>query len=1194
MRKALCYGRKAEFISHSFTKGDGLQKLLRIMRLMMILLTAACFSAAARGYTQGISLNMKNTPLDKVFAAIEKQTGYYFTYTREILQGTRNVDVDVQNAAIKDVMNICVKGQPVMYEILEKAIVIRRRGERLTKDIDLNSIGDVLNVPIDVHGRVVNEKGEPVAGVTVTIKGTNKSTSTNDNGEFTLSGTKADDVLVFTSVDMEAFQIKVGDKSELTINLKTKVTALGAVEVKINTGYQQINKERFVGSVTTIDSSLFHREISTDFLSRLDGITNGVLFQKNGGQLIMIRNISTIDPLSNYAPLIILDDFPYTGDINNINPNEIENITILKDAAAASIWGSRAGNGVIVVTTKKGKYNQPLQLSYNTNFRLQEKPDPFYLSRITTSDFIDVEELLFSKGFYDANLSNTTTYPAVPQVAEILNKVRNGKLSMVEAEAQINSLRSLDVRNDYNKYLLRDQMSQQHFLSVGGGNSVAKYNFSLGYDHGLSASKGDGNKGANRYTISTNASFKPFKVLEITTGINLTHSVSTTGTIGQSISRISPYTRLADAFDNPLPVDKDYRTGYTDTAGGGKLLDWKYRPLQEIGLANNTSKIYYYNINTGLSLKLTSWLTASVKFQYGQQTGSAQNFKARESYEVRNLVNLYTRINGSTVGNGIPLGEILDLSNNESRNYNLRGQLSFNRNFNATHDISAIVAADASEVKSGSNSSRIYGYDDQTGSYSTFIDHITLFPQYVGGGAARIPNTLSFSDGNIRRVVSLLANMSYTYHNRYTVYASARRDGANVFGVKTNEKWKPLWSVGASWDILKESFLQLDWLSSLQLKASYGYSGNLPAIAGGGTKNFVFSYGGSLSPFTNLPYASAGATRSSVRWEKVGMLNIGFGFSTKNARISGGIDWFKKKSTDLIADIPVDPTVGLLGVTIKQNVANLTGHGIDITIATKNLTGLLQWTTSFNFSHSKMIVTKYFLNRTETSTSIGINPREGALAFGIYSYRWGGLDPLTGDPLGYIGKSLSKNYQNIFADSLQNQIFHGSSVPLYFGNILNSFSWKGFSISFNISYRFDFYFRKPTISYAQFFGDPSNASGDPDFYKRWKNPGDEKITSVPSMSYPAGADRDRFYKYSEVNVVRGDNIRLQDFRIDFPSWVNKRSHIPLKRAQFYIYPGNINILLWKKNKTGLDPDYSGDAYSPHPPMTWAAGINVNF
>lgn len=1166
-----------------------LKMLYMAMKLMAVLLTVTCLTASARGNGQGININVKNAPLDQVFAKVEDQGQYYFTYTREVLQGTSKVTLNLSNATIYQLMDLCVKGQPISYEIIDKAVIIKaKKAARLLPDVDaINNME--ASPPINIHGRVLNEKGEPVEGVTVTVKNTRTITVTNANGEFYLKNIDPAAVLLFTSISMEAFELEVKGKAEFTINLQTKVTKLSSVEVKsIGTGYQNISRERFVGSAVVVDSALFHRQISTDVLSRLNGLLPSVLFNSVSGNFT-IRGISALSPSSNFSPLIILDDFPYEGDINNINPNDVQDISILRDAAAASIWGSRAGNGVVVIRTKKGQYNQPLNVAYSYNITVRQKPNLFYIPRITTSDFIDVEKFLFDKGFYNTDLANTNTPPVISPVVEVLDKQRRGIVSASQADAMINSLRSLDVRNDYNRYVYRNAVNQQHYLNFNGGTNQLRYAFSLGYDHNLGNIQGPGK--FDRYTINSTNTYKPTRFLELTAGLQLAqdNTVANAAEAGSIIvgggkSGIYPYAQLADAYGNPLVIEKDYRNIYTDTVGGGKLLDWKYRPLQEIQLYDNKAVTRYMGLNIGTNARITSWLNADVKLMYWQQLDQSRNNQPLQSYAVRSLINRYTQINGSTVSYGIPLGGILGLANDESHGYNLRGQLNYNRRFKQ-HQVTALAAVEVKETNAASNTSQLYGYDDVIGTYNSFVNYATVYPLF-GGGSGQIGNGNTYTDGLVTRFASLLANLSYSFREKYTLYASGRRDGANAFGVKTNARWKPLWSVGLGWNISKESFFTTNLLSYLKLRLSYGYTGNVPgirsSIASVGYYSSATSFGFNFGVPGEPPIPD-------LRWEQVGIINVGIDFSSKSGRVSGSVEWFQKYCTDLIAQTPFDPTLGIWGVTtLTRNVADLKGSGFDITLNTANLRGPLSWNTSFNFSHVKNIVKKYFTNSVQTPVSGGINPHEGEMAYGLYSYRWAGLDASTGDPRGYLGKTISTNYQAIFQDSFQNQVLHGSTVPLYFGNVLNSFSWKGFSLSFNIVFRFDYYFRKPTINYYSLFTAWGNAHTD--YYRRWQKPGDELFTNVPSMVYPANSNRDKFYALSEVNAEKADNIRLQDLRIGLPAWQNihGKNHV-FKSAQFFFYPSRINWLLWKANDAGIDPDYVNNA---PPSPSWALGLSL--
>ncbi|HEX2628195.1 MAG TPA: SusC/RagA family TonB-linked outer membrane protein, partial [Chitinophagaceae bacterium] len=1004
------------------------------MKLTVLLICLACIGASATGNAQ-ITLRESNASLSKCFKEIQRQSGYDIFYRVDQVERAGKVSVDLTNVTLEQALKAVLKGTQLEYTIADRTVIIKEKDEK--RLIVLTS------PPIEVKGKVVNEKGEPVEGVTITVKGSGNSTSTNSNGEFLFSKIETDAVLLFSHISMEPQEIKLNGKTELAITLKTKISALGDVVVNVNTGYQSISKERVTGSAFVIDSALFNRTASKDIFSRLEGIAPGLLFvnKSSGEPRIQIRGLSTLgNSGASMNPLIVVDNFPYYDDLDNINPNDVESITILKDAAAASVWGAKAGNGVIVITTKKGKYNQPFSLSLTTSFRVQEKPDLFYYPQMSSSDFIDVEQFLFDKGFYNTDLNNTNNRPIISPVVEILAQQRAGKISSTEATALINGLRNLDVRNDYDKYVYRSRLSRQDYLNFSGGTSTIRYNLSLGFDQEQTAIKDNGN--AKRYTINSTTSFKPSRSIEVTLGIGLLQNDTRGGSgvsyptkSGSGKGAIYPYAQLADAMGNALPVTRDYRTSYIDTVATGKLLDWHYRPLDELKMVDNKIRTNALRLNLGTNIRFTPWLDGSLLVGYVRETGSSNLYSSPELYDVRNVINMFTQINGSVVTRPIPLGGILNTKNTLTTTYNVRGQLNFNRSWNRVHTVSALVAAEMGENKSSGEGARLYGYDKEGLTYATTIDYNTQFPQFLGGGTARIANANEHVEGIITRSINMLANASYSYLGRYTLYVSARKDGANIFGTNTNNKWSPLWSIGTGWDISKEKFYSLSWMSSLKLRASYGYTGNASNEISAVTTLRILNTGG-ISPYTLTPMSFvASPPNPDLRWEKIGMLNVGVDFALAGKRLSGSIEWYRKVSKDVIASAPVDPTTGMPARTF--NYANLEGHGIDITLNSINIdTKKFQWTSSLNFSHNKTIVTKYFGGFVSTTLEHAINPKEGALAFGIYSYKWMGLDPLTGDPRGYLNKQISTDYRAIINDSSENQVFNGSGIPLYYGNLL--------------------------------------------------------------------------------------------------------------------------------------------------------------
>lgn len=1039
---------------------------------------------------------------------------------------------------------------------------------------------------ISINAKVVNEENESLSDATVTIKNTNRSFVTDVNGGFAIMSLQSTDTLIISAVGYLTQTVIVSQipKSESLFKIVLKYSSKQLKEVIVNTGYQQIAKERATGSFEKIDNSLLNRSVSSDIISRLDGVTSGLFFSKlDASPSIFIRGLSTLR--SGTQPLIVVDNFPYEGDISNINPNDVESITILRDAAASSIWGARSGNGVIVITTKKSRYNQPTHLSVNTNVTVKQKPplfdDPGFMS---SSSFIEVEKYLFSKGYYDNQLPYPMYYVLSP-VVETLLKQRSGQLSSAEADNMITSLSQQDIRNDYLAYLYRKATLKQTSVSLSGGNATMNYILNIGYDKNMNSIIGNSD---DRLTVYSLSSFKPLPALEIQASVNYAWSKSVNSGIGQIIpgggkSAIYPYARLADENGKVLAVEKDYRLSYIDTTGGGLLLDWKYKPLDEIKLADNHTAAQDITARLSLKYKINSFLTAETQAQYERADQSAHNYFSQQTYVARTLINLYSQVTGSSIKRNIPLGGILNQTDGLLSAYSLRGQLSADKIWNKRNAINAVAGVEARQLQNEFQLAQLYGYNDDLLTFSN-VDYVSSFPLYGNRGSASIPNQTALSQ-SLNRYVSAYINAAYSYKETYTLSASARKDASNIFGVNTNQKWVPLWSSGAAWKISNESFYHVSWLPYLKLRFSYGFNGNINSSLSAFSTIQYYPAGNPA----NLPYAALrNAPNPELRWEKIAMKNIGLDFATANNRISGSIEFYWKKSTDLLSPAPLDPTTGV--TQLVMNAANLKGKGADVRLNAQLLDKTIKWNTTLLFSYVTSKVTRYLLQTGNKGnypgTGYSISPIEGKDPYALISYKWGGLDAQTGDPIGFVSGVQSKNYSSIIStDSWNDLVIKGTTRPPFFGNLLNTFSWKAFSLSANISYRFHYYFRRNTIMYSSLF---SFWIGNSDYDKRWRSPGDEKITSVPSMVYPANTNRDRFYAFSEATVEKGDLIRLQDVNISWNIEKLKVKKLPVQNLQLFSYINNIGVI-WKANKAGIDPDYGG---SIPPPKSFSFGVRI--
>jgi hypothetical protein len=336
----------------------------------------------------------------------------------------------------------------------------------------------------------------------------------------------------------------------------------------------------------------------------------------------------------------------------------------------------------------------------------------------------------------------------------------------------------------------------------------------------------------------------------------------------------------------------------------------------------------------------------------------------------------------------------------------------------------------------------------------------------------------------------------------------------------------------------------------------------------------------------------------NLTWEQVAMTNIAIDFVIKNKILYGSVAYYQKKATNLMGQAPVDPTLGLSDNSGNNfyygNVAGMNGNGVDIELNSHILDKRFKWYSTFIFSYAASKVTQYNMpvsNVGSAYLNVGINyinPVKGKPVFAYYSYPWAGLDPSTGDPQGYVDGKISKDYSQIISStSLQNMVYNGPAEPEYFGAIRNDFSWRNFSLSFNISYKFGYYFRRPSVNYSSLF---SSWTGSSDYAKRWQNPGDEKRTNVPSLVYPANPNRDAFYQYSEALVENAGNIRLEDINLGYEINKNTLKRLPFDQIRFYMYASNLGIL-WMANKDNIDPYYVN---IPKDGESLSLGITISF
>lgn len=1018
-----------------------------------------------------------------------------------------------------------------------------------------------------VWGEVFNkETGKPISGISMRMLKSLTRAHTDSTGEYYLVLSYPNDTLVFSGVGFEdiRYPISVNTRLPLIVRMQPSINTID--EVTVESGFQSIPKERATGSYSFIDSSLWNQRVGTNVVTRLEGLTNGLLINRSNPSdpTIQIRGLSSLRSES-IKPLIVLDNFPFEGDLNTLNPNDIESISILKDAAATSIWGARAGNGVIVIKSKMPNYQQRIATSVTSNLTMSPKPNLFTANHMPVEEYIEMEKFLYEKGYY-ASRFTTLSKPPIPLVAELMEKKKLGNLSLDELEYELSLLKQQDYRNDLQKYFYRNAINQQYAANISGSSERIKYMISTGYDKNTEHLVGNV---FQRFNLRSNNVVQLNNQLSVNLGVWMAFQNNENNSPGGygDFAGISGYNSLATNEGHALPLDIYYRGYFTDTVGRGELLDWKYRPVQELDLNDKNTRSKDIIINWGMDYKWKYGLSANVKIQNQFGNNDYVNMHHSDSYYVRNIVNRFSQIKDGKVQRIVPVGDIHESLYSNRKSYNVRGQIDYDTSF-INHQVNAIIGAEIRDSKMESNSSLLYGYDADKLTFSninTNIQYPSLFNLF---GNNYIPNGINLNRYT-NRFISIYANAAYSYSNRYIITTSLRKDASNLFGVSTNQKWNPFWSLGGLWHLSKESFFSSRLFNKLSVRGTYGSSGNIPAGATALTQ--INYYSASYSP-VNESFASIFmGPNPSLRWETVNTANFAIDFDMfRNGFLSGSIEYYTKNSKELFNATQLDP---IIGMSIQsKNSASMNGNGVDLNISIRAINRNITWKSLFLASYSTYKVTKNLDPPSLeglVSSGRSIFPIEGYNPYLLVSYKWAGLNPENGNPRGYYKGEISEDYSAMLSNTLDEQVIHGSAISPIYGSWRNDITWRNWSFVVGVSFKSGHYFRKHTLNYGTLF-QYGESNGNEDYAYRWREKGDELYTDIPSLQYPVNARRDNFYRNAAINVQRGDHIRLNEVRFQYQYLTKAKNSI--KSLTCYIFIDNMNVLLWKKNSFGLDPE----------------------
>lgn len=1122
-------------------------KPIIFMKLLTLLLTFASLQLSATGYSQQINISKKNTSLNQVLHEIREQSGYNLLYNSDLINKIGVFDIHLQQASLDEALKQVLTNKGLTYSIKDKTVLIHE----IQKQNKSNAQeGRPLN------GRVLSVDGSPIPGAVVSVSGTNNKTQTDQNGYYQLTVHRDNPTLIASYIGYEIVTKSISNtQQELNFTLVFKETELEEVEILVSTGYQTLPKERATGSFSFIDEDKLKLTNmgSTDFAKGMEGLVPGLLVNASGA--LEIRGASSLRSATRNV-LIVVDGFPVESGNFTINPNDIENISVLKDAAAASIWGVRASNGVVVITTKSGMDTQGkavFEVSSNLNF--DTSPNFNKLNPASSSDYIDFEVETIKKGWVNfQSLGNSYISP----VADLFYKQYLGEINDPQVEEGLNHLKSFNSLSQKDLFY-RSAVQKQLNLSIRGGSDKYRYFVSSFYTNQLTSLVGNKN---DNFNLNFKNDLQVLPKLNLSLGINSTFIKSKSPNEGYGFIDNRPYLMFLDDdgtyVQHSSRISRHTQQEYYDTG----YLDWGYNPLQNMHGTDRKSDTFASRIQIGAEYQIIDGLKFNSQYQTEIRFINDEHLRTLENYYVRDLANLWRvyNANSGSYDQLFPKGNIFDKQNNRQNNWTFRNTLSLDRQFGSDHTISAIAGVELRSIFNRGNNERYYNYNPQALT-SDIFDALSLSVyglDALGGYNNYTWDPDFFSRTN--KFFSAFANAAYTYKSKYTLSGSMRTDQSNLFGTDPKYRYRPLWSIGGSWNIGREDFMNdVDFVNRLIVRATYGLNGNI----GNSSPYPIANTGKNFNTQENM-LTFSNPENQFLRPEKTATTNFGVDFALFQRRINGSLDYYNRKSYDLLSNSILDATVGF--GSAERNIAKMTNHGLELNLNAQVLDGPFGIDVDVNLGYNKNKVTDVLApNKTATTYITGTQPIQGLPLSYLYSYRWAGLSD-QGEPQILDAEGNITSWADGRVTDINALAYAGTMVPPYHGGMFIHMHYKGFTLSPQFTFKAG---HKMRLATTRMDGYPRITA---DIANRWQKAGDEAFTDIP-----------RTYDYPTSNPVWTDYYQKSDRWVDDASFVKLRSvtlnyRLPSPWIQKVFTDANIsfqanNFLLWSANEQNSDPDY---------------------
>lgn len=1076
-----------------------------------------------------------------------------------------------------------------------------------------------------ITGVVISgEDNEPLIGASVYVHAddlkkagvsqTSLGTITDIDGKFSISVPEKVTRIHCSYIGFEEQAIILqGNKKNYRIVLQPSAHTLADVVV---TGYQTLERRKLTAAIAKVELSDAMIGANKSIDQALTGQIAGVAVTTTSGApgapaRIRIRGTASLNGTQD--PLWVLDGMPLEGtdipklddatdnDIVNmqqssiagLSPNDIESITILKDAAATAIYGARAANGVIVVTTKRGRTGKPI-INFNTKLTYTPNLDTSRLNLLNSQEKVDLELQLLK--------NNQSIYPNKGGVATILNKynlmnqyLQNGWEGLSpEAQNAINQLKTM--QTDWNDILFRDAFTQEYNISISGGTEKTTYYNSLGY------SKENGNVpgvSMTRFNLTSKTSYQINKILKIGVSI-FANRRKNQNFVSDKYGYSNPvfYSRTANPYFYPYDAEHNYQYDYDILPGDEPDLKRGFNIFEERENTDNETIISSFNSIFDTELRFNDqWkLSSQVGIQWDQS--SQEQYVGENTFNMRNI-----REDSSYDENQyiVPKGGMHTVNNATTSQITWKVQGEYKNTFNDIHDIQIMAGSEIRKNWYNTQFTAGYGYDPKT---------LTTKPLNIRNDKDAEKYKLHTKTYQENAFASFYTTGSYSFMSRYTIGGSVRMDGSDLFGVDKKYRYLPIYSISGMWRASNEPFIQrYKWIDNLAIRLSYGLQGNIDKT----TSPFLV---GSYDNVGLLPgydkeqtIQIEGAPNSKLRWEKTASYNLGLDFSVLNQAINLSVDYYYRKGTDLIGKKLLPLENGFETMTI--NWASMENKGVEINLQTRNITTKkFSWYTTFNFAYNQNKVLKINTPDSQETPSL-----EGYPVGVIFALKTDGIDSETGRI-----RVKAKNGKSMFLEdlykvaidewgigiytpqvsTLEEREFYsyiGTSDAPYTGGFMNTFNYKSWELNLNFSYNFGAYV-KTTPSYSLTKFDASRNTNR-DILDRWtpENKNGKFPAILTAASNPAEYsllfDQPRIYNSLDIWVKKLNYIRLQNIRLAYQIPSKLLNRININGATVAVEARNL-FVFGSSYKNYLDPESMGNLYATPIAKSVTFNLSLNF